>query len=690
MDNQSYRDVTDSRAFWISDKKCQGFSKGDIGGGRHVVSDLNCVSQALFNRSNSFPASFCSNNEESYFVNFDQITAMGEDQLNPFVESIRDANTLFLDDNISFIGSKETDSYFDNTSKYQRSVTMDFSNNSKYPGICSYYPRSINSVNYSRSNSDLARFLENKDELETYNIDNSLTRDSSGSSTESTGRFIYGSSNGCIEYGNIEGIVDSKHPHYCGVNIVRGMSSPKRERFIRQSDSLSSLTSDQLKDIGFINKQNNKRRSKRGYAPVKLFVNRVPKHMTNEELLKIFNKYGLVVECNIIRDSNGPKGCAFVRFSNIYEAQNAILCIHGKTVLDKEVGPIQVKYADGEIERLGLSPDVQPCGESVKVFVGSLPKNCTEDQLLLLFKQFGHVDEVHIIRDNNKQSKCSAFVTFPRKFMAENAIMFLDKKYIFDNSKRPIEVRLAKSRAKQKQQQQQQQQSQNGNNGQSGSLSPNHSDFATGNMGFGITYNKKSCGGSSSGVQAMSLRGGVDLFDSIPETTSQQMQFSNIPNSHHNADVAIKNFVIGHNLNHGHYLSHQHQHGSHRHGNQSKVTSNGTSNTNTAINITNTASSTNSSTKSKPNTNFSILMGMNSSMSNRIDSAPNVVHNTRNLDHQMNQEHINGHKRGIHMGTSHSSLISDSCYKGGPNNEDQIKFTPPTLLDFWTKPILNI
>ncbi|OII75851.1 RNA recognition family protein [Cryptosporidium andersoni] len=187
------------------------------------------------------------------------------------------------------------------------------------------------------------------------------------------------------------------------------------------------------------------------FTPVKLFVNRVPKWMRNEDLMKIFSKYGVVVECNIIRDSNGPKGCAFVRFATIVEAQNAILCIHGKTVLNEEAGPIQVKYADGEIERLGLSPDVQPCGESVKVFVGCLPKTCTEAELLTLFRRFGHVDEVHIIRDDNRQSKCSAFVTFPKRYMAENAIVFLDKKYILDNGKRPIEVRLARSRSKQKQ-----------------------------------------------------------------------------------------------------------------------------------------------------------------------------------------------------------------------------------------------
>lgn len=590
---------------------------------------------------------------------------------------------FFLDDNISFIGSKETDSYFDNTSKYQRSVTMDFSNNSKYPGICSYYPRSVNYINYSRSNSDLTRLLENRDELETYNTDNSLTRDSSGSSTEGNTHFIYGP-NSYMEYGGVEGIVDSKQPHYCG-NMVGGrMSSPKRDRFMRQSDSLSSLTSDQLKDIGFINKQNNKRRSKRGYAPVKLFVNRVPKHMTNEELLKIFNKYGLVVECNIIRDSNGPKGCAFVRFSNIYEAQNAILCIHGKTILDKEVGPIQVKYADGEIERLGLSPDVQPCGESIKVFVGSLPKNCTEDQLLLLFKQFGHVDEVHIIRDNNKQSKCSAFVTFPRKFMADNAIMFLDKKYIFDNSKRPIEVRLAKSRAKQKQQQQQQQQQpQCGNSRQNGGMSPNHSDFTTSNMGFGLSYNKKPYGQFR--MQGVPLRGGAELLDSIPEVSTPHMQFSNIQSSHHNdVDTTMQNFAIGHGLNNGHL---NHQHGGHCHGSHFNVVTNGVSNNDTGINITNTASSANDNIK--VNTNSSLLIGMNLNMNNSLDSAHAVTQNARNLEH-INQELVGGPKRGMHIGPSHSSLISDSCHKGSPKNEDQIKFTPATLLDFWAKPILNV
>ncbi|KAH8738772.1 hypothetical protein FG386_000563 [Cryptosporidium ryanae] len=443
---------------WSNEKQNLGMQQDS----RMNITSINLegTPKMIFSRSNSFPASICSNNEESYVVNFDQIVAMGkQNEMSAFIPNIRDPNSIFLDDHISFIGSKETNSYFDNTSKYQRSATTDFSSNLKYfnGGNSRMFMNSNSGCTtpcYTRSNSDLSNYLEKNDKNDNYS-DYSVNR-SSGSTIGSLGMEFNG--NICQSGSSRQSSLSPTHSIPPGSMIRYGNdfiseNSNKIERNSKQGVSFSSLTSDQLRDIGFLNKQSNKRRSKRGYTPVKLFVNRVPKHMSNEELLNIFNKYGLVVECNIIKDSTGPRGCAFIRFSNIYEAQNAILCIHGKTILDEEVGPIQVKYADGEIERLGLSPDVQPCGESVKVFVGSLPKNCTEDQLLLLFKQFGHVDEVHIIRDNNKQSKCSAFVTFPRRFMAENAIMFLDKKYIFDNSKRPIEVRLAKSRAKQKQNQ---------------------------------------------------------------------------------------------------------------------------------------------------------------------------------------------------------------------------------------------
>lgn len=56
-------------------------------------------------------------------------------------------------------------------------------------------------------------------------------------------------------------------------------------------------------------------------------------------------------------------------------------------------------------------------GESVKLFVGQVPKHMTEPQLLALFKEFALVDEVSIIRDKvTKASRGLRFVVVRLRF----------------------------------------------------------------------------------------------------------------------------------------------------------------------------------------------------------------------------------------------------------------------------------
>lgn len=50
--------------------------------------------------------------------------------------------------------------------------------------------------------------------------------------------------------------------------------------------------------------------------------------------------------------------------------------------------------AEGKKERKSSSNE-----ESVKLFVGQVPKQMTEAQLLTLFQEFALVDEVNIIKD---------------------------------------------------------------------------------------------------------------------------------------------------------------------------------------------------------------------------------------------------------------------------------------------------
>ncbi|XP_036361328.1 CUGBP Elav-like family member 4 isoform X3 [Octopus sinensis] len=97
----------------------------------------------------------------------------------------------------------------------------------------------------------------------------------------------------------------------------------------------------------------------------KLFVGMLNKQQTEDDIRQLFQPYGTIEECTILRDQNGnSKGCAFVKFSTHAEAQAAINALHGSQTMPEmlrfEVAEIAhqgassslvVKFADTEKER---------------------------------------------------------------------------------------------------------------------------------------------------------------------------------------------------------------------------------------------------------------------------------------------------------------------------------------------------
>uniref|UniRef100_A0A1I8HAB5 RRM domain-containing protein n=1 Tax=Macrostomum lignano TaxID=282301 RepID=A0A1I8HAB5_9PLAT len=91
------------------------------------------------------------------------------------------------------------------------------------------------------------------------------------------------------------------------------------------------------------------------------------KQQSEEDIRRLFEPYGHIEECTILRDQAGnSKGCAFVKYSVHMEAQNAINNLHGSqtmahsnstlaTVIIREFqgasSSIVVKFADNEKER---------------------------------------------------------------------------------------------------------------------------------------------------------------------------------------------------------------------------------------------------------------------------------------------------------------------------------------------------
>uniref|UniRef100_A0AAX7SZ73 RRM domain-containing protein n=1 Tax=Astatotilapia calliptera TaxID=8154 RepID=A0AAX7SZ73_ASTCA len=90
----------------------------------------------------------------------------------------------------------------------------------------------------------------------------------------------------------------------------------------------------------------------RGGKDRKLFVGMLNKQQTEEDVYRLFEPYGVIEECTVLRGPDGnSKGCAFVKFSTHTEAQSAISALHGSQTMPGASSSLVVKFADTDKER---------------------------------------------------------------------------------------------------------------------------------------------------------------------------------------------------------------------------------------------------------------------------------------------------------------------------------------------------
>ncbi|MQL84352.1 hypothetical protein Taro_016856, partial [Colocasia esculenta] len=165
---------------------------------------------------------------------------------------------------------------------------------------------------------------------------------------------------------------------------------------------------------------------------VKLFVGQVPKNITEAQLLDMFKEVALVDEVNIIKDkaTRASRGCCFLICPSREEADKAISACHNKRTLPGASSPLQVKYADGELERL-----------EHKLFVGMLSKNVTEAEVTALFSKYGTIKDLQILR-GSQQTRC-AFLRYETKEQALAALEAINGKHKMEGSNVPLVVKWA-------------------------------------------------------------------------------------------------------------------------------------------------------------------------------------------------------------------------------------------------------
>ncbi|KAJ0265013.1 RNA recognition motif domain-containing protein [Hirschfeldia incana] len=167
---------------------------------------------------------------------------------------------------------------------------------------------------------------------------------------------------------------------------------------------------------------------------VKVFVGQIPRHMSESQLLTLFQEFAVVDEVNIIKDkiTRASRGCCFVQCPSREEADKLVNTCHNKKTLPGAASLLQVKYADGELERL-----------EHKLFVGMLPKNVSEAELLSLFSIYGTIKDLQILRGAQQTSKGCAFLKYETKEQAVSAIEAINGKHKMEGSTVPLVVKWA-------------------------------------------------------------------------------------------------------------------------------------------------------------------------------------------------------------------------------------------------------
>uniref|UniRef100_A0A8C3T7E5 RNA-binding protein 14 n=1 Tax=Chelydra serpentina TaxID=8475 RepID=A0A8C3T7E5_CHESE len=111
---------------------------------------------------------------------------------------------------------------------------------------------------------------------------------------------------------------------------------------------------------------------------VKIFVGGVSPSVTVDELKKLFEQYGQVNECDIL------KNFAFVHMEKEDEAHKAISELHKQEFYGAH---LTVEYATSKIRN------------ATKIYVGNVSSKATTAQIKELFEKFGKVVECDIVKN---------------------------------------------------------------------------------------------------------------------------------------------------------------------------------------------------------------------------------------------------------------------------------------------------
>lgn len=94
-----------------------------------------------------------------------------------------------------------------------------------------------------------------------------------------------------------------------------------------------------------------------GVCHVKVYVAPVPRTASEADIRLVFEVHGTIVEVVLLKDKRTGvrQGSCFVKYATLDEADRAIKALSNQYTFPGESCPVVVKFADRELERLGVA-----------------------------------------------------------------------------------------------------------------------------------------------------------------------------------------------------------------------------------------------------------------------------------------------------------------------------------------------
>jgi len=170
-----------------------------------------------------------------------------------------------------------------------------------------------------------------------------------------------------------------------------------------------------------------------------VFIKNLDKNIDNKALYDTFSAFGNILSCKIAMDEHGSKGYGFVHFETEEVARNAIEKVNGMLLNGKKVYVGKWMSRKERLEQLG-----DKAKNFTNVYIKNLAEEVSDDQLRVMFEEYGKIVSAKVMSDEEGKSKGFAFVSFEDHECAQRACEELNTK---DIGGKPIYVGRAQKKA---------------------------------------------------------------------------------------------------------------------------------------------------------------------------------------------------------------------------------------------------